>query len=57
MGLDLEPKPASLWWASTHASEEVEDITIGAPAEQHCVPFKKSFMMLGVHFQSSRKDA
>ena len=27
--MDLEPKPASLWWTSTYASEEREDMILG----------------------------
>ena len=27
--VDLEPKPASLWWTSTFASEEMEDMSPG----------------------------
>ena len=27
--VDLEPKPASLWWTSTYASEEKEDMIPG----------------------------
>ena len=26
---DLEPKPASLWWTSTYASEEKEEMSLG----------------------------
>ena len=26
--VDLEPKPASLWWTSTYASEEEEDMSL-----------------------------
>ena len=26
--VDLEPEPASLWWASTYASEEKDDMTL-----------------------------
>ena len=27
--VDLEPKPASLWWTSTYASEDMEDMILG----------------------------
>ena len=27
--MDLEPKPASLWWTSTYDSEEKSDMNVG----------------------------
>ena len=35
----LEPKPASLWWTSTYASEEKEDMVIKTEAGEHRLPF------------------
>ena len=35
----LEPKPASLWWTSTYASEEKEDMVIKTEAGEHMLPF------------------
>ena len=50
---DVEPKPASLWWTSTYASEMMEDITIGTRTGQHCVRFKKNFKILGYTFNQA----
>ena len=35
----LEPKPASLWWTGTHASEMMEDILISTRTGQHRIQF------------------
>ena len=40
--LDLEPKPASLWWTSTHASEEPNDMMLGTSKTQKKHLQKKS---------------
>ena len=54
---DLEPKPASLWWTSTHADERMDDMKIGTRTWLHELPFENKFKILGIHFQSGRKDA
>ena len=37
---DLEPKPASLWWSSTHADGIKEDMTMRTQKGQHTFPFE-----------------
>ena len=36
--VDLEPKPASLWWTSTYASDEMEDMILGTSKGCHKFP-------------------
>ena len=33
---DLAPKAASLWWTSTHDSENMVDLSIGHKRGHHC---------------------
>ena len=37
--MDLEPEPASLWWTSTYASENKEDIILGTSKGSYKLPF------------------
>ena len=39
--LDLEPKPASLWWTSTDAVEKKEDRRIEKLKRSHKIPFER----------------
>ena len=48
--MDLEPKPASLWWTSTYASEEKEDMILGT--SKVCSKFPSERMC----FESSREN-
>ena len=52
---DLEPRPASLCWTSTHADERMDDIKIRTTTGPHKLPFELRFKILG-HFQSGQKD-
>ena len=45
--VELEPKPASLWWRSTHASEEEEDIILGTSKGCYDFLFEDEFRTLG----------
>ena len=45
--VDLEPKPASLWWTSTSASEEMEDMILGTSKGCYKFPFEEDFRILG----------
>ena len=45
--LDLEPKPASLWWTSTYASEEKEDMTLDTSKGCYKFHFEDEFRILG----------
>ena len=45
--LDLEPKPASLWWTSTYASEEKIDMNLGTTTGCYTFPFEDTFKILG----------
>ena len=45
--MDLEPKPASLWWTSTYASEEKEDMILGTSKGCYKFPFEEDFKILG----------
>ena len=45
--VDLEPKPASLWWTSTYASEEKEDMILGTSEGCYIFPFEDEFRILG----------
>ena len=47
---DLEPKPASLWWTSTCANEEPEDMMIETEARVHLLSFADKFKILGYMF-------
>ena len=44
---DLEPKPASLWWTSTCASEEKNDMISGTLTGCYKFPFEDTFNILG----------
>ena len=44
---DLEPKPASLWWTSTYASEEKIDMILGTSTGCCKFPFEDEFKILG----------
>ena len=46
--LDLEPKPASLWWTSTCASEEKSDTILCASKGCYKIFFEDTFNILGV---------
>ena len=52
---NLEPKPASLWWTSTYASEMTEDITICTRTGRHRNPFERSFRIFGLHLNQADK--
>ena len=45
--MDLEPKPASLWWTSTYASEEKSDMILGTSKGCYKFPFEDEFKVLG----------
>ena len=45
--VDLEPKPASLGWTSTCASEEKEDVILGTTKGCYKFPFEDKFRILG----------
>ena len=45
--VDLEPKPASLWWTNTYASEEKEYMILGTPKGCYKIPFEGEFRLLG----------
>ena len=45
--VDLEPKLASLWWTSTYASEEMEDMILGTSKGCYKFPFEEDFRILG----------
>ena len=45
--MDLEPKPASLWWTSTYASEEEEDTILSTLKGCYTFPFEDKFKILG----------
>ena len=45
--MDLEPKPASLWWTSTCASEEKEDMILGTSKGCYTFPFEDEIRILG----------
>ena len=57
---DLEPKPASLRWTGTYASEMTGDITIYTRTGRHKILFQKSFRIPGYFFeirQGTRRTA
>ena len=45
--VDLEPKPASLWWTSTYPSEEKEEMMLGTSKGCYKFPFEEEFKILG----------
>ena len=45
--VDLEPKPASLWWTSTYASDEKDDMILGTSKGCYKFPFEDEFRILG----------
>ena len=45
--VDLEPKPASLWWTSTYASDEKKDMILGASKGRNKFPVEEEFKILG----------
>ena len=44
--MDLEPKPASLWWSNTYASGEKEDMILGTSKGCYKFPFEHEFRIL-----------
>ena len=45
--VDLEPKPASLWWTSTCASEDKSDMILGTSKGCNRFPSEDEFKILG----------
>ena len=45
--VDLEPKPASLWWTSTYASEDKSDMILGTSQGCWKISFEDEFRILG----------
>ena len=45
---NLEPKPASLWWTSTCASEEKSHMILGTSKGCYKIFFEDTFKVLGV---------
>ena len=45
--VDLELQPASLWWTSTYASEEKEEMILGTSTGCYKFPFEDEFRILG----------
>ena len=45
--MDLEPKHASLWWTSTYAFEEKEDMILGTSKGCYKFPFEDELKILG----------
>ena len=53
---DLDLKPASLWWISSHADEKMDDMTIRTTKGLHKLPFeKKKFKILGYTLDQTRR--
>ena len=52
---DLDPKPASLWWTSSHADEKMDDMTTRTRTRLHKLPFEKKFKTLGYTFNQTRR--
>ena len=44
---DKDPKPASLWWTSTDAKKESEDIVFEPAGGKHTPPLADEFRILG----------
>ena len=45
--VDLEPKPASLWWTNTYASEEKGDMVLGTSTGCYKFPCEDELRILG----------
>ena len=54
--VELEPKPASLWWRSTHASEEEEDIILGTSKGCYDFLFEDEIQDTGMCNEPSREN-
>ena len=52
---DLEPKPASLWWTSTHDAEEKVDMILGTTAGCHKFTFRREVQDSGLCNESARE--
>ena len=53
---DLEPKPANLWWTSTYASEEKNDMISGTSTACYKFPFEDTFNVLGCAMNRQEKN-
>ena len=51
LGLDMEPKPESLWWTNTHKNEDVATLKVGGPKKDWDLPFMEVFGVLGCRFE------
>ena len=48
--LDMEHKPESLWWASSHQAEEKNTLKVWNKGLAWYLPFKDVFEVLGYRF-------
>ena len=55
LDLDLESKPESLWWTSTHHAEEKETLKVENRGLAWDLPFKDVFEVLGCRFHRDGK--
>ena len=53
--VNLEPKPASLWWTSTYASREKSDMILCTSESCNKFPFEDEFWIEGCALNRQRK--
>ena len=53
--LDMEPKPESLWWASTYKDEDMATLKVGDRGKTWDLPFTEVFDVLGSRFHRDGK--
>ena len=54
LDVDMEPKPESLWWISTHKHEDMRTLLVGG-RDRVCCFFVKSWMCWGSVFHRDGK--
>ena len=47
LDLDMEPKPESLWWTSTHKHEDMKTFRVGTRGVALELPLREVFEVLG----------
>ena len=57
LDLDMEPKPKSLWWTSTHKDEDGYNAEGGEQGHIGDLPFMVVFDVMGYRFHRDGKGA
>ena len=55
LDLDMEPKPESMWWTSTHKHEDMKTFRVGSRGGVWDLPLCGNFDVLGYRFHRHGK--